>query len=221
MTLLNAKGYTRAAWAGVALMAATVAVLGVRGVWLGFGVCLLFLACSAAFMLARNELPALFDLLFVVAALANGAGWVWELYSDVPGYDEIVHAYTAFAASLYFGFALYYSMRVHFHTVNFGLAIVTMGIAAGALWEMFEWLIIKIKDPVPDLMIDSLGALIAALFGTWVLKVETRADRPARTRSQRKRGPRRLPAARARPPTPAARRRRGRTVRRWRQKRRD
>lgn len=166
MTLLNAKGYTLAGWAGVALMAAAVAVLGMRGVWLGFGVCLLFLAGSAAFMIARSEFPALFDLLFVVAALANGAGWVWELYSEVPGYDEIVHAYTAFAASLSFGFALYYSIRAQFRTVAFGLAIVTMGIAAGALWEMFEWLIIKIKDPVSDLMVDTLGAIIAALFGT-------------------------------------------------------
>lgn len=60
-------------------------------------------------------------------------------------------------------------------TVAFGIAIVTMGIAAGAIWEMFEWVVINVQDPVPDLMVDSLGALFAGVFATWVLKVEARS----------------------------------------------
>lgn len=177
MNRLNYKAYTVAGWAGVALMAAAVVVLGLRGDWVGFSVSLLFFASSAAFLIMRSEFPALFDLLFVVAALANGAGWVWGLYSEVVGYDEVVHAYTTFAASLSLGFALYYSMRAHFHTAVFGLAIVTMGIAAGAIWEMFEWTLISLKDPVLDLMVDSIGAIAAGIFGTWVLKVEARENR--------------------------------------------
>lgn len=173
---LNSKGYTVAGWAGVALMAAAVVVLALRGDWLGFGISLLFLVASAAFIATRSKFPALFDLLFVVAALANGAGWVWGLYSDVFAYDEVVHAYTTFAGSLSLGFALYYSMRAHFHTAVFGLAIVTMGIAGGAVWEIIEWSIINIKDPVPDLIVDSIGAILAGIFGTWVLKMEARAD---------------------------------------------
>lgn len=172
MSILNARAYTIAEWLGVAAMVAAVVELALRGNWLGFGISLFFLLSSAGFMLKRSQFPPLFDFLFVVAALANGAGWVWELYTQVLGYDEIVHAYTTFAASLSLGFTLYYSMRAHFRAVTFALAIVTMGIAAGATWEMFEWTIINIQDPVPDLMVDTLGAIVAGIFGAWVLKSE-------------------------------------------------
>lgn len=171
---LNARGYSIAGWVGLALMAAAVIWLGWQANWLGFAISLLFLIASAAFMINRSRFPALFDLLFVIAALANGAGWVWELYSEVIGYDEIVHAYTTFAASLSLGFALYYSARAHLRTIAFGVAIVTMGIAAGAVWEMFEWAIIHVKDPVTDLMVDSIGAILAGIFGAWALKVDRR-----------------------------------------------
>lgn len=170
--LIDSRAYTVAGWLGVAAMVAAVVELGWRGNWLGFAISLLFLVISAGFMLRRSQFPALFDLLFVAAALANGAGWVWELYSQVIGYDELVHAYTTFAASLSFGFTLYYSMRAHFRTVTFALAVVTMGIAAGAIWEMFEWTIIKVHDPVPDLMVDTVGAIVAGIFGAWVLKYD-------------------------------------------------
>lgn len=174
---LDSKGYTVAGWFGVALMAAVVVWLAWQGVWLGFAISLLFAVASAAFMCLRRRLPALLDLLFVIAALANGAGWVWELYSPIFGYDEVVHAYTTFAASLSFGFAMYYAEREYFRPVVFGLAIVTFGIAAGAIWEMFEWLIINVKDPVPDLMVDTIGAIVAGVFGARVLKVQLRGGR--------------------------------------------
>lgn len=177
--LLDAKSYTVAGWAGVALMVAAVVWLGWQGKWLGFAISLLFLLASTAFLLGRSRFPSLFDLLFVVAALANGAGWLWELYSQVMGYDEVVHAYTTFAGILSLGVALYYSARAHLRTVAFGLAVVTMGIAAGAIWEMFEWAIINIKDPVADLIVDSIGAILAGLFATWVLKVEAEEERRA------------------------------------------
>lgn len=172
--VLNSRGYRIGGWVGVALMAAAVIWLGWQAKWLGFAISLLFLTASAAFMTNRSQFPALFDLLFVIAALANGAGWVWEWYTEVIGYDEVVHAYTTFAASLSLGFALFYSARAHLRTVAFGIAIVTMGIAAGAIWEMFEWLIINVKDPVVDLMVDSIGAILAGVFGAWALKVDAR-----------------------------------------------
>lgn len=173
---LNSRTYSFVGWVGAALMLVAVIWLALQGKWLGFGISLLFLLASAGFMTTRGQFPALFDLLFVIAALANGAGWVWELYTQVIGYDEIVHAYTTFAGSLSLGFALYYSAGAHLRTVVFGLAIVTMGIAGGAIWEIFEWVIINVKDPVPDLIVDSIGAIFAGIFGAWVLKSEARDD---------------------------------------------
>lgn len=181
MIPLDAKGYTIAGWVGVALMLAAVVALGIMGKWLGLLLSLVFLVASAAFMIFRRQVPSLFDLLFVIAALANGAGWIWELYSQVFGYDEVVHAYTSFAISLWLGFLVFYSMREEFRgrSLVFGLAIATMGLAAGAVWEMIEYTLIQLKDPVEDLMVDGLGAVLAGLFAIWVLKREPSDGRKA------------------------------------------
>lgn len=172
MILLDAKAYTIASWVGVVLMFVAVVMLGILGNWLGLLLSLVFLVSSIAFMTLRNEVPSLFDLLFVIAALANGAGWIWGLYSEVFGYDEVVHAYTSFAISLWFGFLVYDSMLADFRDrgLLFGLVIATFGLAAGAAWEMIEYTLIQLKDPVRDLMVDAVGAALAGLFATWVLK---------------------------------------------------
>lgn len=179
MIPLNAKGYTVASWVGVVLMLAAVVALGILGNWLGLLLSLVFLVSSMAFLALRNEVPSLFDLLFVIAALANGAGWIWGLYSEVFGYDEVVHAYTSFTVSLWFGFLAYNSMLAEFRGrgLLFGLVIATFGLAAGAVWEMIEYTLIQLKDPVEDLMVDTVGAVLAGLFATWTLKWEPHQNR--------------------------------------------
>lgn len=177
MIRIDAKSYIVAGWIGAAAMVAAVVWLGIQGNWLGFGVSLLFLVSSVLFMTTRSDLPSLFDLLFVAAALVNGAGWVWGLYTSFIFYDEIAHSYTTFAGSLWLGFAVYYSMRAHFRSLAFGFAIVTFGLAAGAVWEMIEWSFTDLTDPVVDLMMDGIGALVAGILGTWILKLEPSGDR--------------------------------------------
>lgn len=179
MIPLDSKGYTIASWVGVVLMLAAVIALAVLGNWLGLSLSLAFLISSIAFLILRHTVPSLFDLLFVLAALANGAGWIWSLYGEVFGYDEVVHAYTSFAISLWFGFLVYHSMLTHFRDKGllFGLVIATFGLAAGAAWEMFEYTLIQLKDPVEDLMVDAIGAALAGLFAAWVLKWEPREPR--------------------------------------------
>lgn len=178
MIPLNSKGYTIAGWIGVALMLGAVVFLGLMGKWLGLVLSLVFLVASVAFMTLRHQVPSLFDLLFVIAALANGAGWIWELYTQVFAYDEVVHAYTSFAISLWLGFLVYYSpAEFRGRGLLFGLAIATMGLAGGAVWEMIEYTFIQVKDPVEDLMVDGIGAVLAGLFAIWVLKREPRDGR--------------------------------------------
>lgn len=65
-------------------------------------------------------------------------------------------------------------MRMHFQAAVFGFAIVTMGIAVGAVWEMLEWAVITVHDPVPDLIVDTVGAIIAGIFGARILAVAKR-----------------------------------------------
>lgn len=176
MNHLNWKGYVVAGWAGVALMGGAVVALAVMGRWLELMLSLLFLASSIAVLTVRHEFPRLFDLLFVAAALVNGAGWVWNLYHSVIGYDEVAHAYTSFAISLWLGFLVYYSLLANFRGrgLLFALVIATFGLAAGAVWEILEWTFIQINDPVPDLILDGIGAIVAGLFAAWVLHGESR-----------------------------------------------
>ncbi len=53
------------------------------------------------------------------------------------------------------------------------LAIASFGIAIGALWEITEWLlqvINSLNDTIIDLIMDSIGATIAALMSLWALQ---------------------------------------------------
>ncbi|MEG3988943.1 hypothetical protein QUA13_17635 [Microcoleus sp. S28C3] len=59
------------------------------------------------------------------------------------------------------------------------LTITNLGIAIGALWEVAEWtagivlsteVIESLNDTIIDLIIDSLGAAIAALTSFWTLQ---------------------------------------------------
>lgn len=101
---LDNKIYTMAAWIGIVGMALALAAVASAGDWLRSLLIMVFLAASTAFVLLEDRLPALFNLLFVTAALLNVAGWVWWLYEKIPGYDEISHFFTSFAITLLLGY---------------------------------------------------------------------------------------------------------------------
>lgn len=133
-----------------------------------------FLIASVIFVARERQLPTLFDLVFVIAALINAAGWTWDLYHQPGPYDEIAHFFTSFALTLAIGFLLYDEVVRGFyhHRVMFVVVIASMGITVGVLWEIGEWLadfvvadqiIPGLHDTMLDLILDSAGALLAAL----------------------------------------------------------
>jgi uncharacterized membrane protein YjdF len=180
MSQLNWRGYRQLAWVGELVLALAILVALVQGRWqnaLGLGI---FLLAALIFMLKADKLPSLFDLLFVIAALMNAGGWVWGWF-HLPGlYDEITHAFTTFAITLALSFLVYQSMFRVFrqHTWLYGLTITSFGIAIGAFWEIIEWIagfvlgstvIGSLNDTIVDLMMDALGASLAALTSLWAL----------------------------------------------------
>jgi hypothetical protein len=184
---LQNKGYTILAWVGVALLALALLVVAARSNWFGAALLLLFIAASIAFILAEDRLPSLFNLLFVVAAILNAAGWVWSLYGKIPGYDEFTHFFTSFAGTLSLGFLTFYAVRTHFqdHRLHFMLVIASFGITLGAFWEIFEWALLKeLPNPVFDMIMDSLGAIAAGVAAAWALDAES----PREARSEKARG---------------------------------
>ena len=171
----NWQGYRWAAWAGQALLAIAIVVVLFQRQWFAAASLAGFLLISYLFVAFERKLPTLFDLIFVIAALINAGGWAWDLYNKPGPYDEIAHFYTIFAITLAAGYMLYSELMESFydHRVLFIVTIASLGIALGALWEVAEWLadfvtpkqiVSGLFDTITDIMLDSAGALLAALL---------------------------------------------------------
>jgi hypothetical protein len=176
---LENKAYVAAAWLGIVLLAGACVFVLLKGNWFGGLLLAVFLVASVAFVVFDEELPGLFDLLFVAAAIVNAAGWVWDLYGRIPGYDEIAHLYTSFAVTLSLGHLVYRRVRAPFreHRLHFVLVIASFGISLGAFWEIFEWLVLKeLQNPVVDIIMDSLGAVLAGIAAAVSLGLDTSRD---------------------------------------------
>jgi VanZ family protein len=184
MMSINWRGYRIAAYVGQFLLGVAVVVVLSKGNFQGALTLAGFLAASVAFVAWDRQLPNLFDFLFAIAALLNAGGWVWGWFY-VPGpYDEIVHAFTTFSITLALSFLVYGPMLNVFreHRVLFVLAIASFGIAIGALWEVFEWVtgvINDLDDTITDLIMDTLGATIAAVLSLWALQERSRPESTA------------------------------------------
>jgi hypothetical protein len=184
----NWRGYRIAAWVGQIVLGVAVLAAVVQGNWVNAAALAGFLIVSLVFVVKDDRLPTLFDFLFVVAALLNAGGWVWRLFYQPGPYDEITHAFTTFAITLALSFLVYRSMLTVFrqHKVLYLLTIASFGIAIGALWEVAEWtagkilameVIESLDDTIVDLIMDSLGAGLAALISLWALQEWTQSRR--------------------------------------------
>ena len=176
----NWDGYRKIAWGALVLLAVAVVVIAFRGDWWAAGSLAGFLAISYGFIAWERKLPELFDLIFVVTALINAGGWAWDLYNKPGPYDEIAHFFTIFSITLSLGYMFYDELMASFfdHHVRFVLTIASLGIAIGALWEVIEWLadfviakqiVSGLEDTITDIMLDSAGAVVAALLNLYGL----------------------------------------------------
>src|SRR5215218_5922596 len=197
----NWKGYRIVAWFLQGLLALAIIVVLIQGKWLPALTLGGFLLVSFLFVKFEHKLPNIFDLIFMIAALINAGGWAWDLYNKPGPYDEIAHFYTIFAITLAVGFMLYGELMESFysHRVLFVITIASLGIALGALWEVTEWLadfvtpkqiVSGLFDTITDIILDSAGAIIAALLNLRGLherslaKAAKAGDQPEPTKPQ-------------------------------------
>lgn len=125
-------------------------------------------------MNATRSQQALAWGLLAVGVIASGVGSLWNLYSSIFWYDEVVHGYNFFALALVvavyaYGVVLTGADR---HGFLLMLAIGGLGLALGALWEVAEWTydqfvrpnaILPKTDTIIDLIADTAGALVAGI----------------------------------------------------------
>ena len=125
-----------------------------------------FLVLSFAHLLRRDRRPAIFDVLFALAALAGALGYTLDLFGEIVPYDELTHAFTTFSVSLAFYFLFYGGAVPEQRAVALATSVFTLGVSVGAYWEIFEWFFVghyTMADTISDLLVDSVGALAAAL----------------------------------------------------------
>jgi hypothetical protein len=131
------------------------------------------------------DLPRLYDLALTIAMILTGWGEALGLYDAISFYDNIVHFLTPLFCSQVAYIALARAevlpdprdetgFRTH---VAVFVITAALGIAIGAVWEIFEWasdgtfgsdLQLGNDDTVGDLIADTLGSLTGgALLVAW------------------------------------------------------
>jgi hypothetical protein len=161
---LRSDPWRALAWAGVLL----IATLLVR-VWQAQRpelvlAMLVFLASTVAVQLFLRQLPSLFALMLVVAALLSAGGGVFHWFESVRWYDEAVHAYTGFAGMGAIGYLYARTRSLRRSTLVWWCT--GMGLGLGIGWEVIEELVgdLEMVDTATDLVLDTLGAALGGAF---------------------------------------------------------
>jgi len=154
-----------------------------------------FLTCIPYLIGRRIQvtLPWEVNLLIAFAVFLHVAGYSQQLYIILyPYYDKFTHfvssitvAVLAFVSILLinrFSCTKLARWQIFFYIVIFTMAI-------GAFWEIYEYLLDTffgsyltkllqhgLDDTMIDLIIDLLGGIIIALFGTWYIQKKTLAE---------------------------------------------
>src|SRR5262245_42798116 len=109
------KGYRTIAWLMQGLLAVAMVVTLIQRNWLAAAPLAGFLLVSFLFVKLEHKLPCLVDLVFMIAALINAAGWAWNLYNKPGIVDEVAHFFTIFAITLAAGYLLYQELMESFY----------------------------------------------------------------------------------------------------------
>jgi hypothetical protein len=131
------------------------------------------------------NLPRVYDLAVIVALAFTQGGEALNLYDAFPRYDRVVHVLVPMLSSQVFYLCL---ARLEVmpdprqetlprHEAGMFVAVFSLGLAVGALWEIFEWTSDGLfasnlsegnTDTVGDLIADAAGSLAGgALMVLW------------------------------------------------------
>jgi hypothetical protein len=145
----------------------------------------LLLAFAVLVAARLANLPRVYDLAAIVALMFTQGGEALGLYDAIESYDRVVHFVVPLLASqiIYLCLARIELMpdpseeTLPHHDAGMLIAVFALGLAVGALWEIFEWssdglfgsaLSEGNTDTVGDLIADACGSLAGgALMVLW------------------------------------------------------
>ena len=145
------------------------------------GAVLLGGAGALAWAVRPLQLPRVYDACFVTALALQAGGEAVGAYDAIPWFDNVVHFSLPFflAPTIYIALARAdvvpdpKDSTERRHYVGIFVVTLALGVALGALWEIWEWvsdhsfgssLQLGLDDTVGDLVADSAGALCGALL---------------------------------------------------------
>ena len=181
---MGSRRWRIAPWLGVmASIVVAVIVLLTTARSAGAATLLGFAGVSALLLLGKERVPPLFTFLFSLVGLLNGAGYAWGLFRQPGPFDEIAHLFTTFVVTLTLAYAVHQSVRVQFreHLILFIVMVTSFGASLSVVWEWIEWLFnfgAGLEDTLSDLLLGTIGALLAGLLAAWGLCQEPRPSRP-------------------------------------------
>jgi hypothetical protein len=145
------------------------------------GTVLLAGASAVAWAVRPLQLPRVYDACFVVALTLQASGEALGAYDAIPWFDVVVH----FSLPFFLGPTLYIALAradvvpdprdvdERHHYAGVFVVALALGIAMGALWEIWEWvsdhtlgshLQLGLNDTVGDLVADTAGSLCGAVL---------------------------------------------------------
>ena len=131
--------------------------------------------------------------LLVIVVLINMAGYAFDLYRRFWWFDRALHAATILAVTLWLALFVCGRALRSGHNGLVVLLVASVGLALGAIWEVAEWGfdqvapgdVIKGKhDTVIDIVMDTIGAVLAGLASLAFLRPPVGEDAPLSTPSQ-------------------------------------
>lgn len=166
---MNSNGLRSAGFVLTLLSLLAAVWLGLQGRWFEAGIMAGFVLAAFLFGVWRDWLPSLFTFLFTFAAAMNALGYVLELWKTPFWFDEVVHVITPFTIVAAVAWIMVkrdnaFPLK---NPAEYPIKIVLIGLVVGVLWEGLEWAIGIVgtwNDTLVDLLMDGIGASLAALF---------------------------------------------------------
>ncbi|WP_139200475.1 hypothetical protein [Curtobacterium sp. MMLR14_010] len=135
-----------------------------------------------------------FDVALCLLALVAGWSSALEWYTSVPGWDKLIH-FLLVGALAVLVVVIASDLKILPDATRMRVVVAvavcgTIGLAIGAVWEMFEWvghdfldstIFVGYDDTIGDLLADGAGAVVVGIVARWCASDRRTVEPPVRS----------------------------------------